>query len=353
MYRDIIHKLLNQEVTAEGLLQLLQALSQEDFVGELARQLQQLAAKTRDYHYGKTVFLRGLIEFSNFCKNNCYYCGIRRDNKLLQRYRLELKEIVTACERGYANGLRTFVLQGGEDSYFTPERMTSIIRTLRAQFPDCALTLSLGEQPSSNYAQYKEAGANRYLLRHETINPQHYSMLHPVEMRLEHRLECIQQLQKLGYQVGVGMMVGSPHQQLENIVEDLMFIYKFRPHMVGVGPFIPHEQTPLAHYPAGNIELTLNILALIRLLLPPVLLPATTALATIDPLGTICGLNAGCNVIMPNISPTSNRHLYQLYNNKKITDGESIEGIQKLTSMLQSHGYTVAVHRGDSLIRNN
>ncbi|WP_455631311.1 [FeFe] hydrogenase H-cluster radical SAM maturase HydE [Megamonas sp.] len=296
-------------------------------------------------------FSRGRFsEFTNYCKNDCYYCGIRRSNKNAVRYRLTKEEILLCCKIGYTNGLRTFVLQGGEDMYFSAEKMTDIVSSIKKAYPDCAVTLSVGEKDFADYAAYFKAGADRFLLRHETADEKHYTLLHPSEMSFAHRMNCLKELKEIGYQVGAGMMIGSPYQTIDNLIADLKFLSEFKPHMIGIGPFIPHNQTPFRDKQAGSVELTLVILSIVRLLLPKVLLPATTALATLSENGTVKGLEAGANVIMPNISPTNIRNLYTLYNNKKITGGESLEGINNLKGMLKQYGYEVIVGRGDSLI---
>ncbi|MDM8142575.1 [FeFe] hydrogenase H-cluster radical SAM maturase HydE [Megamonas hypermegale] len=296
-------------------------------------------------------FSRGRFsEFTNYCKNDCYYCGIRRSNQNAVRYRLTKEEILLCCKIGYTNGLRTFVLQGGEDMYFSTEKMTDIVSSIKKAYPDCAVTLSVGEKDFVDYAAYFKAGADRFLLRHETADEKHYTLLHPSEMSFAHRMNCLKELKEIGYQVGAGMMIGSPYQTIDNLIADLKFLSEFKPHMIGIGPFIPHNQTPFRDKQAGSVELTLVILSIVRLLLPKVLLPATTALATLSENGTVKGLEAGANVIMPNISPTNIRNLYTLYNNKKITGGESLEGINNLKGMLKQYGYEVIVGRGDSLI---
>ena len=341
--------ILNPQFSS-NIAKILYALREENYTGTLSNYLFEAAHFVREKYYKNHVYLRGLIEFSNFCKNDCFYCGIRRSNHQAIRYRLSLKDILLSCEIGYNNGLRTFVLQGGEDLYFTTEKFVEIIKAIRQKYPDCAITLSIGEKDTELYEQCFLAGANRFLLRHETINPLHYTKLHPSQMSQSHRLKCLHTLKNIGYQVGAGMMIGSPQQTLEHLLEDLSFLFEFQPHMVGIGPFIPHKQTPFAKQSAGSVELTLVILALVRLLLPKVLLPATTALASLTPDGTIRGLKAGANVIMPNISPVDIRKLYTLYNNKKITGGESLEGIIKLKQFLNQYGYEVPLSRGDSLI---
>lgn len=338
----------NQEKTAK----LFHDLASENFVGPLSEYLFAAAHFIRKQHYDNKIFLRGLIEFTNYCKNNCYYCGIRRENTLATRYRLTLEDILLSCKIGYNNGLRTFVLQGGEDMYFSVDKMTHIISEIKKLYPDCAVTLSVGEKDRKTYQKYFDAGTDRFLLRHETATESHYQQLHPQSMLFSHRIQCLYTLKDIGFQVGAGMMIGSPYQTLDNLFADFAFLFKLQPHMVGIGPFIPHHQTPFKDNTPGNIELTLISLAFVRLLLPKVLLPATTALATLDPQGTIKGLKAGANVIMPNISPVNIRNLYTLYDDKKITGGESLEGILNLTTMLQQHGYEVSISRGDSLISN-
>lgn len=305
------------------------------------------ARLTRERHYGKSVYFRGLIEFSNYCKNNCYYCGIRRGNRKLHRYRLTKEEIIGCCTKGYELGLRTFVLQGGEDPYYTDYIMVDIIESIRAAFPDCAITLSIGERSYDSYSKYFDAGANRYLLRHETADEAHYKKLHPDSMSLEGRKECLYNLKEIGFQVGAGFMVGSPYQTVDSLVDDLMFLKELKPHMVGIGPFIPHRDTPFADRKGGGVDMTLLMLAIIRLLLPKVLLPATTALATIDPLGREKGFMAGANVVMPNLSPKGVREDYSLYNDKICTGEEAGEGLADLKKRIKDVGLIPDLSRGD------
>ena len=297
--------------------------------------------------YGKRVFKRGLIEFTNYCKNDCYYCGIRRSNSCAQRYRLDKEIILSCCEKGYALGYRTFVLQGGEDGYFTDDRICDIVCEIRKKYPDCAITLSIGEKSKESYRKYFEAGADRYLLRHETANEVHYGKLHPAELSLQTRKECLLHLKEIGYQVGCGFMVGSPHQTIETLYEDLKFIKELQPHMVGIGPFIPQQQTPFADQQAGTLEMTLRLLAIIRLIHPHVLLPATTALGTIHEQGRELGVLAGANVVMPNLSPTEVREKYKLYDNKFCTGDEAAEGDANLTLRMKQIGYELVCDRGD------
>lgn len=311
-----------------------------DFLFERARAV-------RDAHYGRKVYIRGLIELTNYCKNDCLYCGIRKSNASCERYRLTKEQILSCCESGYALGFRTFVLQGGEDGWYTDERMTDIVRAMRQAYPDCAITLSLGERGRESFKRLYDAGANRYLLRHETADEAHYARLHPASMTLTHRLQCLRDLKEIGFQTGAGFMVGSPYQTTECIVRDFRFLQELRPQMVGLGPFIPHHATPFKDFPAGSTERTLLCLSIVRLLLPNVLLPATTALATIDGDGRIKGMNAGCNVVMPNLSPLEDRSKYLLYDNKASSGEEAAESLRTLREHLAAAGYEVVIDRGD------
>lgn len=313
----------------------------------LAEELSARAVRTRRAFYGDDIYIRGLIEFTNVCKNDCLYCGIRRSNTSVRRYRLTEEQILACCREGYALGYRTFVLQGGEDPYFTPERLEALITAIKAAHPDCALTLSVGEQPRDVYQRWFDAGADRYLLRHETASDAHYRSLHPEGMSPETRRRCLWDLKAIGYQVGCGFMVGSPGQTLEHLAEDLCFLQAFQPDMVGIGPFLPQKDTPFGHEPPGDLSLTLYLLALIRLLLPSVLLPATTALATLHPQGRELGIQAGANVCMPNLSPPEVRGAYALYDNKCSIGGESAQGLALLEARLAQIGCRTAVHRGD------
>ena len=316
---------------------------------EAVRRLKEEAVRIREIYYGKKVFTRGLIEYTNYCKNDCYYCGIRKSNTNAKRYRLTEDEIMACCENGYELGFRTFVLQGGEDAYYTDDRMVAIIKKIKEAYPECALTLSIGEKSYESYKRFREAGADRYLLRHETANEEHYRKLHPEKMSLAVRKNCLYDLKKLGYQVGAGMMVGSPYQMTEDLAEDLVFLKELQPEMVGIGPFIPHHDTQFAKEPAGSVEMTLFLLAVIRILLPKVLLPATTALGTMDPLGREKGLQAGANVVMPNLSPVKNRKQYELYDNKICTGEEAAECRGCMGRRVASVGYELVTERGDAV----
>lgn len=316
---------------------------------EAVAYLAERARVVREKIYGKEVYLRGLIEFTNYCKNNCKYCGIRCGNKNAERYRLSKEEILSCCDIGYELGFRTFVLQGGEDPYFNDDRMVDIVSAMRKNHPDCAITLSIGEREKESYQKLFDAGANRYLLRHETADKAHYEYLHPKEMSYDHRMQCLRDLKEIGYQVGCGMMVGSPGQKTEHYIKDLRFMQEFKPEMVGIGPFIPHHDTEYAGEKAGTVEMTLKLLSIIRLILPEVLLPATTALGTIDPTGREKGILAGANVVMPNLSPGNVREKYLLYDNKICTGDEAAECIRCMSLRVSKVGYTVVQSRGDHI----
>lgn len=317
---------------------------------EPSKELLEAAKSVRDLHYGRKIFARGLIEFTNFCKNDCYYCGIRRSNKNICRYRLSKEEILSCCFEGNRLGFNTFVLQGGEDSYFDDKIMCDIIYDIKSNYPNCAITLSIGEKSKESYEEYKRAGADRYLLRHETADNEHYRKLHPKEMSPENRKKCLYTLRELGYQVGAGIMVGSPYQTAETLAEDLIFMRDLQPHMVGIGPFIPQKDSPFADEKGGTLNLTLTMLALTRLMLPKVLLPATTALGTIDEMGREKGFNAGANVVMPNLSPSGAKHNYTLYDNKICDGDEAAEYVDNLRLRIEKAGYVLDMSRGDSLV---
>ncbi len=305
------------------------------------------ADKIRREHYGTDVYIRGLIEFTNYCKNNCYYCGIRAGNPNSIRYRLTKDEILTSCDEGYALGFRTFVLQGGEDMYFTDDKVCNIVYSIREKYPDCAITLSIGEKSRDSYKAYFSAGANRYLLRHETATDSHYSLLHPESMQIDTRKKCLFDLKEIGFQVGSGFMVGSPFQTAENLVSDLLFLKELSPDMIGIGPFITHKETPFRDYPSGTLELTLRMISILRHLFPYALIPATTALGSIHPEGRELGLKAGANVVMPNLSPVRVRKLYDLYENKICTGDEAAECRLCLEQRVENAGYKIITARGD------
>lgn len=305
------------------------------------------AREKADKIFGKYIFMRGLVEFTNYCKNDCIYCGIRKSNKNAERYRLNKKEILECCKVGYDIGFRTFVLQGGEDNFFNIERMSDIVRAIKKEFPDCALTLSIGEKDEKYYKELKNNGANRFLLRHETSENEHYSKLHPKYMSLDNRKECLRILKRLGFQTGTGIMVGSPFQKLENIASDLIFMQEINPEMIGIGPFLPHKDTPFANEKIGEMELTLILISILRLIFPLSLIPATTALGTIKEGGRELGILHGANVVMPNLSPMNVRKKYLLYNNKISTGTESAEGVELLKKSIDKIGYILTGARGD------
>ena len=317
------------------------------YTPEIASRAAELAVALRKAIYGNTVYVRGLVEISSYCRNDCLYCGLRRSNQNCRRYRLTPEEILSCCEEGYSLGFRTFVLQGGEDVWFTDDILCSLIRTIKRSHPDCAVTLSLGERSDESYALLREAGADRYLLRHETASEAHYQKLHPKELSLQNRMRCLRTLRKLGYQVGCGMMVGSPYQTAEDLAQDLKFIESFRPDMCGIGPFLPQHDTPFANEAPGTLEQTCYLLSLIRLILPDVLLPATTALGTVHPQGREKGILAGANVVMPNLSPVAVREKYALYDGKICTGEESAQCRSCLELRMQSIGYEIVTDRGD------
>ena len=343
--KDIIDKLVKtRELTDEEFEKLILC---ED--KETTEYLASKAREVREAVYGKDVYLRGLIEFTNYCKNDCLYCGIRRSNKNAERYRLTEEQILNCCEVGYKLGFRTFVLQGGEDAYFSDEVLIPLIKEIKNKYPDCALTLSIGEREKDSYQKLFDAGADRYLLRHETADKEHYESLHPAELSFEHRMQCLWDLKEIGYQVGCGMMIGSPNQTVKHLIKDLRFLQDFKPEMVGIGPFIPHHDTPFADRETGSVDITLKLLSIIRIMLPEVLLPATTALGTADGLGREKGILAGANVVMPNLSPTDVRGKYLLYDNKICTGDEAAECIRCMTLRVQKVGYEVVQKRGDHI----
>lgn len=309
--------------------------------------LRDRARQTAQRIYGNRIYIRGLIEFTNYCKNDCYYCGIRKSNIHADRYRLSEEQILDCCKTGYELGFRTFVLQGGEDGFFTDEMICILTANIKSLYPDCAVTLSMGEKSKESYRRYFEAGADRYLLRHETANEAHYRYLHPKELSLAHRKKCLYDLKEIGYQVGCGFMVGSPGQTIDTLYEDLRFIKDLEPHMVGIGPFISQHDTPFADKPSGTLEDTLRLLSIIRLLHPHVLLPATTALGTIHPFGREEGILSGANVVMPNLSPVQVRGKYQLYDNKICTGDEAAECLSCMQGRMERIGYQVVTDRGD------
>lgn len=318
-----------------------------NYTEEQRLRLQAKAVELRKQYYGNKVFVRGLIEFTNYCKNNCYYCGIQASNGEAKRYRLTKEEILECCDTGWKLGFRTFVLQGGEDPFFTDDQIVDIVREIKKQYPESAVTLSIGEKTKESYQRYKEAGADRYLLRHETADEEHYRMLHPESMSLANRKNCLYTLKELGYETGAGFMVGSPGQTDECLAKDLVFLRELNPHMVGIGPFIPHHETRFANEQPGSLEKTLLLLSILRIILPKANLPATTALGTVNPRGRELGIEAGANVVMPNLSPVKVRKKYELYDHKICTGEEAAECAGCLSKRMASVGYEVVAERGD------
>ena len=320
--------------------------------GDISEHLFEKARNAAKRYYGNHVYIRGLIEFTNYCKNDCWYCGIRKNNAEASRYRLTEDQILQSCETGYGLGFRTFVLQGGEDPFYTDEKIINIVKRIKASYPDCAVTLSIGEKSRESYQAYFDAGADRYLLRHETADPEHYAMLHPGEMSLENRKRCLKDLKAIGSRVGSGFMVGSPFQTAGHIAEDLLYLHELQPHMIGIGPFVPHHCTRFIDFPSGTAELTVFLIGVLRLMFPSALIPSTTALGTIDPKGRELGVFAGANVVMPNLSPVDVRKKYMLYDNKICTGDEAAECRFCMQKRIESIGYEIAVTRGDFVPMN-
>ena len=316
---------------------------------EYARILAEKAFAAKQRVYKNAVFIRGLIEISSFCKNDCFYCGIRRSNKKCERYRLTKEQILSCCDEGYPLGFRTFVLQGGEDSHFTDDFICSTVEEIKRRYPDCAVTLSLGERSRESYQRLFDSGADRYLLRHETADKEHYEKLHPANLSFESRMECLQNLKYIGFQTGCGFMVGSPYQTARTLAKDLKFVEEFSPEMCGIGPFIPHRDTPFAGESAGSVLLTCYLISIVRLIQPFVLLPSTTALGTADPFGREKGILAGANVVMPNLSPSDVKGKYELYNNKLTGGAEAAENKAELERRMESIGCKIVTDRGDFL----
>ncbi len=341
---EIIDKLyLNSDISHRDCVTLL-----NEYKNETIREyLFSKSSKITEKIFNKKIFIRGLIEYSNYCKNDCFYCGIRKSNNNLERYRLNKEQILLSCKNGYELGFRTFVLQGGEDGYFNDNLTCEIVSEIRKEYPDCAITLSMGEKSFESYKKFYDSGANRYLLRHESINPLHYGKLHPKNLDITSRVKCLKDLKEIGYQVGCGFMVGSPYQTLDNIAEDIIFIKEFKPHMIGIGPFIPHKDTPFANFESGDYRLCTFIIGILRLINNFALIPATTALNSVNKNGRKEGIKAGANVIMPNLSPFSVRDKYNLYNGKLSTGIEGAESLYGLKKEIESIGFYISSKRGD------
>ena len=328
--------------TREQLLYLLKHITDAE-----REVLREAAQQTAQAVFGNKIYIRGLVEISSICKRDCRYCGLRRSNPNAVRYRLAPEQILSCCEKGYALGFRTFVLQGGEDGFFTDEIVCGIVREIKRRCPDCAVTLSLGERGDESFRRLYAAGADRYLLRHETADLAHYAKLHPDSMSGAERQRQLFVLKQIGYQTGAGFMVGSPYQTAENLADDLLFLKKLQPQMCGIGPFIPHKDTAFRDFSQGSLELTLTLLAVIRLMHPHILLPATTALGTIHPQGRELGILHGANVVMPNLSPLEHRKDYAIYDNKICTGDEAAECIRCLSVRMKRIGYQIVTERGD------
>ena len=341
--KRLVDKLREKRVLAPDEYGALLTMRDPQDVKYLTSQAREVSQR----QFGKGIYLRGLVELTNVCRNDCLYCGIRRSNRHIEHYTLTREQVMECCEQGYQIGFRTFVLQGGEWGEDRSPWIAEIIAEIRQRWPDCAITLSLGEHPRETYALWREAGADRYLLRHETHNERLYSLLHPSGMTARHRLQCLDWLKELGYQVGAGIMVGAPFQSLQTIVEDIQYLISFSPHMIGIGPFIPQHDTPFGRFPAGTVDMTARLYAILRLALPQALIPSTTAMATLSPDGRLRGILAGANVVMPNLSPSDTRKQYALYDNKAALGAESAQGIQKLADELATIGYHIEWSRGD------
>lgn len=343
MMKCIVDKLRKEHRLSSDEYRALLTMRDPQDVNYLITQAREAAQQ----QFGKGIFLRGLVELTNVCRNDCLYCGIRRSNGHVARYTLTREQVLACCEQGFELGFRTFVLQGGEWGEERSEWIADLISEIRSRWPECAITLSLGEHPRETYAMWKNAGANRYLLRHETHNERHYRLLHPDGMTVHHRLQCLDWLKELGFQVGTGIMVGSPFQSLKTLVEDIEYLVDFQPQMIGIGPFIPQHDTPFARFPAGTVDMTTRLYAILRLAMPQALIPSTTAIASLSPDGRLRGILAGANVVMPNLSPEDNRKQYALYDNKAALGAESAQGVKKLADELAKIGYHIDWSRGD------
>ena len=340
---NTIERLEKERFVSDEEFKALITTEDEEAVTELLKRGKEASLR----QFGNKIYIRGLIEISNYCWNDCLYCGIRHGNKKAERYRLTREEVLSCCEQGYELGFRTFVLQGGEDAYWRGERMEELVSTIREKYRDCAITLSLGEMTKEEYQRLYDAGANRYLLRHETAVKEHYKQLHPAELSFENRRECLRALKEIGFQVGSGFMVGSPYQTVDYLIEDLHFLWDLQPHMIGIGPFLSHKDTPFKEQPNGSMERTLRMIAILRLMFPKSLIPSTTALGTIAPDGRERGILAGANVVMPNLSPQKERKKYMLYDNKIATGEEAAEGLWRLKKRMEAIEYEIVTARGD------
>lgn len=341
--RDLVHRLVGERTLKRDEFRALIASCDSQTLEYIRKE----SVRTAQERFGHGIFVRGLIEISSFCRNDCAYCGLRRSNRSAERYRLNHEQIMECCKEGYDAGLRTFVLQGGEDANLTDEWLEQIIHDIRHIYPDVAITLSLGERSYDSYKRLYDAGATRYLLRHEAANEELYRKLHPQTMSHANRIACIENLKEIGYQTGMGMMIGVRGQSVDDLVDDLLLMERIRPQMIGIGPFIPHRNTPLGDYPAGSVELTLLMLSIVRLMHPSALIPSTTALATLSAEGRRMGILSGANVVMPNLTPPSERKKYAIYEDKASSGSEAVEGLRALEQELNEIGYHIDYSRGD------
>lgn len=343
MIKQLIDKLCLKEPLSKEEFVTLIGLTKEDDFAYLCIKANQIKEET----FGKYVYIRGLIEFTNYCKNDCYYCGIRCSNKKAQRYRLSFEDILASCDMGEQLGIQTYVLQGGEDPFFTDEKLIEIVQKIKEKYPHKAITLSVGERTDESYLKLKKNGVDRYLLRHETATKSHYEQLHPGNLTLENRLECLRKLKQAGFQTGAGFMVGSPFQNDEHLANDLLLLKELQPEMVGIGPFIHHNDTPFKDFSDGSVRKTVLMVALTRLLLPKALIPSTTALASLNQDGRKMALLSGANVVMPNLTPAGNRKKYLLYQNKISAGEETAECFHQLKEEIESIGLKMDLFRGD------
>ena len=339
----LLEKLISKKKLSDKEYKILLSNLEKGTVYEFNKVAQEITLE----RFGNNIYIRGLIEISNYCHNDCFYCGIRRSNTKVKRYKLSKKQILECCRYAYELDFRTIVLQGGENDTKSVQTITDIIKSIRQEFPDLAITLSLGEFSKQTYQDFYNAGANRYLLRHETFNAEHYKKLHPIEMSRDNRIQCLYNLKDIGFQTGSGIMVGSPYQTIDNIVEDVLFIQELRPEMIGLGPFLSHKDTPFANFPNGQLNMTLMLLSIFRIMFPDALIPSTTSLNTLNKEGRRLGILAGANVLMPNLSPQANRKDYSLYDNKSSFGLESAEHKIELNNYLKSFGYKISNSRGD------
>lgn len=325
-----------QNFSKDEIIEILKDESKNDW-------LFSLADKIRHDNVGDGVHLRGLIEFSNICKRSCKYCGLRAADKFIDRYRISSDEIVSYAEHAVKTGYKTIVLQSGEDEYFTTDRICEIISRIKKL--GAALTLSIGERSFEDYKAFKESGADRYLIRIETTDRNLYKKMHP-HMDFDNRLRCLKDLKTLGYEVGTGCLVGLPEQSIDSLADDILFFKEIDADMVGIGPFIPHPHTPLKDASNGSFILALKVMALTRILLPDINIPATTAMETLNPNGRIIALKSGANVVMPNVTTTEYRAKYEIYPNKICINENPDKCRECISAKIKSIGRTVSTSYG-------